>query len=222
MVTTAVARIRPNFRENRLLQILVAWYVVFWIAMAISPIDRFDWFLENLLVFAVLALMVATYRIFPLSDVSYILITVFLTLHAVGAHYTYSLVPLGDWMKEPFGFERNHFDRIVHFSFGLLWAYTIREVFLRVATARGFFAYYFPLDVTLSLSAVFELIEWGVAIGVDPESGAMYLGMQGDIWDAQKDMAFAFTGATITMVVTAIVRSIWYRRPKLLGGVEKE
>lgn len=211
-------RIRPNFRENRLLQVLLGWYLVFWIVMAVSPIDRFDWFLENLLVFATLALLFGTYRIFPLSDLSYILLTAFMTLHAIGAHYTYALVPLGDWVKETFDFSRNHFDRVVHFSFGLLMAYPIREMFLRVASARGFFAYYLPLDVVLSCSALYELIEWGVAEVVDPEAGMAYLGTQGDIWDAHKDMTFAFSGAIIAMIATATVRALRHKGPQLLAG----
>ena len=90
---------------------------------------------------------------------SYLLITVFLTLHAIGAHYTYSEVPFGFWMQRTLGFARNPFDRVVHFSFGLLLAYPIREVFLRVANARGFWGYFLPLDRTLSTSALFELLE---------------------------------------------------------------
>src|SRR2546422_6125380 len=138
MISTSTTHIRTRFRDHRLLQTLVVWYALVWIITAIAPLDRHDWFLENLLVFAVMALLIGTYRVFPLSDLSYLLITAFLTLHAIGAHYTYSDVPFGFWIQHTFGFARNPFDRIVHFSFGLLMAYPIREVFLRVANARGF------------------------------------------------------------------------------------
>src|SRR5467141_1450194 len=162
--------------------------------------------------------LVGTYRVFPLSDLSYLLIAAFLTLHAVGAHYTYSEVPFGFWIQRTFGFARNPFDRIVHFSFGLLMAYPIREVFLRVANARGFWAYYLPLDVTLAFSALYEIMEMVIATLVAPGTGDAWLGTQGDVWDPQKDMGLAALGALICMVVTATLRTRRARRPILLAG----
>ena len=209
--TTSTMRVQANFRKNRLLQILLGWYVLFWMVMAISPLDRTDWVLENILVFAAACLLVGTYKIFPLSDLSYILITLFMTLHTIGSHWTYAEVPLGYWLRDTFGFSRNHFDRIVHFSFGLLMAYPIREVFLRVASVRGFWAYYLPFDVTLAFSGAYEIMEWLIASMVAPESGDAWLGTQGDIWDAQKDMALAASGALISMVITAVLHP-WYHR----------
>ncbi|HLG94554.1 MAG TPA: DUF2238 domain-containing protein [candidate division Zixibacteria bacterium] len=209
--TTSTMRVKADFRQNRLLQILLGWYLLFWMIMAISPLDRLDWFIENLLVFAAASLLVGTYRIFPLSDMSYILITLFMSLHTLGSHWTYSEVPLGFWIKDAFGFSRNHFDRIVHFSFGLLMAYPIREVFLRVASVRGFWAYYLPFDVTLAFSGAYEIMEWLIASLVSPEAADAWLGTQGDIWDAQKDMGLAATGALISMTATAILRK-WYHR----------
>jgi putative membrane protein len=103
-------RVRANFANNRVLHNLAAVYGIIWIAMAIAPTSRFDWFLENLLVFALVGLLVATYRVFPLSDLSYTLIAVFLSLHAVGAHYTYSVPPMGFWLQEAWNLERNHYD----------------------------------------------------------------------------------------------------------------
>ena len=117
----------PGLRRNRLLQGMILWYLLWWSALAISPLDRSDWLLENLLVFILIGALVATYRLFPLSNASYLLLTVFLTLHAVGAHYTYAKVPLGFWMQDAFDLSRNHFDRIVHFAFGLLVGYPVRE-----------------------------------------------------------------------------------------------
>jgi putative membrane protein len=146
--------------------------------------------------------LVTTYRRFPLSDLSYLFITVFMTLHAVGAHYTYSKVPLGFWMQEWWGLERNHFDRIAHFSFGLLLAYPLRELFLRRVQVRGFWAYYLPISGILALSGFFEIVESWVALLVSPELGDAYLGTQGDEWDAQKDMTVAVLGAFLTIVLT--------------------
>jgi putative membrane protein len=220
MISTSTTHIRTRFRDHRLLQALVGAYAVVWLVTSIAPLDRHDWFLENLLVFAVVAVLIGTYRAFPLSDLSYLLITAFLTLHAVGAHYTYAQVPLGFWIQNAFGFSRNHFDRVVHFSFGLLLAYPIREVFLRVANARGFWAYYLPLDVTLAFSALYEIMEMVVATMVAPGTGDAWLGTQGDVWDPQKDMGLAALGALVCMLVTATVRRLRARRPVLLAGRE--
>jgi putative membrane protein len=127
-------------------------------------------------------------------------------------------VPFGYWMRDHLGFARNPFDRVVHFSFGLLMAYPIREVFLRVANARGFWAYYLPLDVTLAFSALYEIMEMVIATLVAPGTGDAWLGTQGDIWDAQKDMGLAALGALICMVITATVRTMRARQPILLAG----
>ena len=170
-----------------------------------------DWWLENALVLGFIGFLAATYRRLPLSRVSYTLIFLFLCLHEVGSHWTYSEVPYNDWTRALFGtslndmlgWQRNHFDRLVHFSYGLLLAYPIREVFVRVAEARGFWAYFLPLDVTMSTSMIYELIEWMAAEFFGGELGAAYLGTQGDIWDAHKDMLLATTGAMLAMLITA-------------------
>ncbi len=125
-------------------------------------------------------------------------------LHTIGSKYTYAEVPFGFWMQDWFGFTRNHYDRIVHFSFGLLFAYPVREIFLRMANTRGFWAYYFPFELTAAFSCLYELMEWITAVSVSPGAGDAFLGTQGDIWDAQKDMAMATLGAAIAMIVTAI------------------
>ena len=206
MITTATDRIYSNFRKSWLLKSLTIFYIIVFIWAAINPLHPDDWILENILVVIFAVLIVTTYKKFPLSDMSYILITVFLTLHSIGSHYTYAEVPIGYWLQDTFGLSRNHYDRIVHFSFGLLLAYPIREVFLRVAHARGFWAFYLPLDVTLAFSAIYEIIEWGAARIFAGDLGVAYLGTQGDIWDAQKDMLFATLGAIICMSTTALVR----------------
>jgi putative membrane protein len=218
MISTSTTHIRSRFRDHRLLQAVVVWYAAVWVATSLAPLDRHDWFLENILVFAAMVLLIGTYRMFPLSDLSYLLIAAFLTLHAVGAHYTYSEVPFGFWLQRTLGFARNPFDRIVHFSFGLLMAYPIREVFLRVANARGFWAYYLPLDVTLAFSAVYEIMEMVIATMVAPGTGDAWLGTQGDVWDPQKDMGLAALGALLCMCLTALIRKLRTPRPVLLAG----
>lgn len=220
MLTTATSRIRPAFRENRLLHVLIVLYAIVWAVTAIRPLYLTDWYLENILVVIFLPLMALSYRKFPLSDLSYILITLFMILHAVGAHYTYAEVPFGYWMKDAFGFSRNHYDRLVHFSFGLLMAYPIREIFMRLVHARGFWTYYFPLDVTLAFSALYEIIEMVVAMIVSPGAGDAYLGTQGDPFDGIRDMAMAFTGAVLCMLAVAAGRRLMGKGPTLLAERE--
>lgn len=201
--------------HRRYLAILGVIFGVVWIALAIKPRYREDWALENILVAVFVVAIAASQRRFLLSRLSYTLIFVFLCVHEVGAHYTYSEVPYDDWgraltgssLNEWMGWQRNHFDRFAHFSYGLLMAYPLREFFLRVANARGFWGYFLPLDVTISTSAIFELFEWGAAEIFGGELGTAYLGTQGDIWDAQRDMALASAGALTAMLVTASINA---------------
>jgi putative membrane protein len=190
-------------RKNYL-WLLAIVYFLWWVAMAISPYDRSDWVLENLLVFLAVGLLAFTYKSFPLSRISYTCIFVFMMLHTLGSHYTYAKVPYDEWLPF-FAGGRNHFDRLVHFLYGLLLAYPIREMFLRIGNVRGFWGYFLPLDLTMSTSMLYELIEWGAAEFFGGELGAAYLGTQGDIWDAHKDMALAALGALIAMCVAALI-----------------
>ena len=192
----------PAFRSNRLLQVLVCWLVVLWIISAIEPFNRRDWFLENLLVFFYGTLLVVTFRRFAFSNLSYLLFTVFMSLHLVGAHYTYAEVPVGFWLQDALGMTRNHYDRIVHFSFGLLIAYPFRELLLRAAGVVRSWSYLLTVAVVLAFSGFYEVIEGVVAMLVDPELGMAYLGTQGDVWDAQKDTFLAFCGSVIAMLLT--------------------
>ena len=174
--------------HRRYLLILGILFAIEWVLLAIDPYDRADWALENALVVVTVLVLVATHRVFPLSRVSYTLIFLFLCLHELGAHYTYSEVPYDDSFKTVFGFTlseqlgraRNHFDRLVHLAYGLLLAYPIREVFLRVGDARGFWGYFLPLDLTMSTSMLFELFEWAAAEVFGGDLGMAYLGTQGD------------------------------------------
>ena len=195
--------IRPDFRNNRFLQALAVVYAGVWIWAAIKPLYRFDWFLENLLTVVAAVVLVATYRRFPLSNLSYLLIFAFMVLHAIGAHYTYSEVPVGFTVQDSLDFARNHYDRLVHFSFGLLLAYPVREVLTRTVTDNAVAATLLTLAVVFSSSASFEIIEWIIALVVNPEAGAAYLGTQGDEFDAQKDMALAALGAVIALSAVA-------------------
>jgi putative membrane protein len=197
-----------KFQNRRFLHFLAAAYAVVWIITAIRPIDRGDWFIENLLVFAAVPILILTYRRLPLSDASYLLLAIFLALHAVGAHYTYAKVPLGDWMKEALAWDRNHFDRLVHCLFGLLLLVPVREVLIRTVGTRGFWSYALSFTVIVSASGFFEILEAIVAQIVSPELGIAYLGTQGDPWDAQKDMAAAITGGLCSIVIVAAIAAL--------------
>jgi putative membrane protein len=183
---------------------LVAYGIV-WVLAAINPVYPDDWLLENVLAILGVGFFVLTYKSFPLSNLSYIPLTIFMILHAIGAHYTYAETPIGDWMAPIFGWERNNFDRVVHFLFGLLLAYPMRELYYRIIGSRGVWGILLPVDVMISLSAIYELVEWAATIVVAPEAGAAFLGAQGDPWDAHKDMALASLGACITMGITFVV-----------------
>ena len=194
----------PPFRANRVLQFLLLWLLLIWIVTAIEPLYPRDWLLENLLVFLFCGILLFTYRRFAFSNLSYALFVGFITLHLFGAHYTYSETPFGFWLQEWFGFERNHYDRIVHFSFGLLLAYPMRELLLRRSGLKTSWSYFIVINCVLAFSAIYEVIEAITAMVVDPELGMAYLGTQGDEWDAQKDAFLAFVGSLLAMGITRL------------------
>ena len=201
------------FRERRLLQTLCICYGIIWIGAAIYPLKPDDWLLENLLVFVSVPLLVLTYDRLPFSNAFYLLVFLFLILHAAGAHYTYSEVPFGYWLEDTFHLRRNHFDRIVHFSFGLLLTYPVHEILVRVVRVRGYWALLLAVPVIVSLSGFLEIVEAVVAWLVDPDLGAAYLGIQGDVWDAQKDMALAVLGAVLAVGLSVLQGTSWSGRP---------
>ncbi|MEH6566323.1 MAG: DUF2238 domain-containing protein [Halopseudomonas sp.] len=227
----------------RYLLILAALFSLLFAVLAVSPHDRSDWALENLLVLAFVVTLGLSYRAFPLSRLSYTLIFLFLCLHEIGAHYTYSEVPYDAWVTRVFGvslnellgWERNNFDRVLHFLFGALLVYPIRELYCRVANARGFWGYFFPLELAMAASMLYELFEWGAASLFGGDLGVAYLGTQGDIWDAHKDMLLATVGAFATLCIVLLInlrvnpdfRSEWrnslrVKRQRPLGEDELE
>jgi putative membrane protein len=199
--------------HRKYLAILGSLFAIIWIALAIKPWYREDWLLENALVILFVVLIAMFHKRWIFSRLSYTLIFFFLCFHIIGAHYTYARTPYDDWFRSVFGttfnelvsWERNNYDRVVHFLYGLLLAYPVREIFLRIARVRGFWGYFLPMDLMMSSSACFELVEWGVAELFGGGLGAAYLGTQGDIWDAHKDMALASLGALTAMSITLLV-----------------
>ncbi len=180
---------------------LILLFLAFWIWAAINPLYPHDWLLENYLVFIFVPIILIVSYYFKLSNTSYTLITIFMILHVIGSHYTYASVPFGYVLQNWFGSSRNMYDRLVHFSFGFLLAYPIREVFVRLGKTKGIWGFWFPIELTLGFSALYEIIEWLTAKVTDPSAGLAFLGAQGDIWDAQKDMLMAGIGALVAMII---------------------
>jgi len=195
------------FQHKSFLKALLVWYALFWTGMSFAPMDAQNWVLSSVLPTLLVAVLVATHRTFPLSHGSYALITLFLTLHLIGAHYTYAQTPLGHLLEHTLALSRNPFDRIVHFCFGLLLTYPLFEVFLRLANTGFGLASYLSFMTPLGLSGLWEVVESWVARIVSPQLGDAYLGSQGDIWDAQKDMAAAVIGSLLCLLVVAAARS---------------
>lgn len=190
---------------TRYQKLLLVVFALVWAWAAWHPVYPHDWLLENVLVFIFVPVFLLGSRYFRLSNLSYTLIALFMVLHVIGSHYTYAEVPFGFTLQRWFGADRNMYDRMVHFGFGFLMAYPVREVFMRLADARGFWAYYLPFDLVAAGSAGYEIIEWLTAKVVDPSAGLAFLGSQGDIWDAQKDMLMAITGAAVAMAIIFVI-----------------
>ena len=180
---------------------LIVFIIVF-IFGAINPISRKDWLLESILSVLLVIILTLTYNKFKFSNMSYTLITIFLLIHTIGSHYTYSNVPFLNFLWTLTNSTRNHYDRIVHFLFGFLLYYPIRELIVRKTNIKGFLSYFLPFCVVASFSVLYEIIEWGAASIVSPELGAEYLGIQGDIWDAQKDSLLAIMGAISSIIIS--------------------
>ncbi len=210
-------RVGRAFHENRFLQGLAAGYALIFAWSAIAPKYPRDWWLEMLLAFVFIATLIATHRRFVFSNLSYALIALFLALHTYGAHYTYAESSFGDWLKELLGQERNHYDRIVHFSFGAVLVYPLHEIARRVLHLRGGWSISVPWLAVLALSGGYEIVEGWTARLVSPELGTAYLGTQGDEWDAQKDMSLANTGSLISLALTAFYQRRAGREPWWIG-----
>jgi putative membrane protein len=185
--------------------VLLAVFFVIWLLLAIEPWYRQDWLLENMLVFVAVPWLAWTYRRWRYSNAAYGCLFVFFTLHIIGAHYTYSEVPYDRWfqqlsgwsLNEALGFDRNHYDRLVHFAYGLLVAPACVELLDRRAPPQGHWRWLLPVLFICSHSVIYEMIEWAAASVFGGELGVAYLGTQGDQWDAQKDMFLAAAGAAI-------------------------
>ncbi len=180
--------------------VLLAIYLVLFAILAIEPYDRTVWFAENLPIMFIVLILVVTYPKFQFSNTAYLLMSVLIIMHTIGGHYTFARVPI-DWFTNFFGFERNHYDRIAHFSVGF-YAYAVAELLLKKKLVNSrVVLFLFPLFFIMSVAGAYEVFEWQFAVMGDPEAGVEVLGSQGDIWDAQKDIVADTLGAVFGLFV---------------------
>lgn len=183
---------------------LLAAFLVVAALSAVHPSDWVNWISETFPAWIGAAILVATYRRFPFTPLAYTLVFVFACILFAGGHYTYAAVPMGEWMKGWFGFERNHFDRLGHFFQGVIPAILVREMLLRQTSLRpGARVFCLCSAAALAISALYEIFEWQYAVAFGGEAATEFLGSQGDPWDAQQDMTMAVLGAATSQFLLA-------------------
>ena len=199
----------------------LALFMLIGLALALSglaPYDRTTWWLEIFPILIGAAILVGTYRRFPLTPLLYTLLALHALILMVGGHYTYARVPLGFWAQDLFGFARNHYDRLGHFAQGFIPAILVREILLRTTPLRpGRWLFVLVTAVCLAFSACYEFIEWWTALAGGASAEA-FLGTQGDVWDTQWDMFSALIGAITAQLVLTTMHDRALR--KLLGHSE--
>jgi putative membrane protein len=185
-------------------KLLLAAYLIEFVVLGISPAERGTWWAENIPIFLIVVALVVLYlRGVRFSNLAYALMSVLLFMHTIGGYYTFEKVPF-DWFNNLFGFKRNMYDRVAHFTVGF-YAFPIIELTDRNGTIRSrFISYLFPLCVIGTVAMSYELIEWVYAVKAGGEAGAAFLGSQGDIWDAQKDMLADTSGAVFALILYAL------------------
>jgi putative membrane protein len=195
---------------------LGAAFAVEFLFLAWAPYDRSDWLLENLISLPVAVGLLLARKRLPFSSASWVGLFVFLALHEIGSHYTYSLVPWMDWSHTLLGWapdwERNHYDRFLHLLFGLCLTGPIRQLLESRLIARATLLRLLPIGVILAFSGLYELLEWGAAAIADPELGIAFVGAQGDVWDSQKDTALALAGSVAATLLAQLARALRRRR----------
>lgn len=196
-----------NSLASRFPLVLLVLYALLFMFCAIAPHDRAVWWAENIPIVTIVALLAATYRRFSFSNAAYAMMSVLVFMHTIGGYYTFERVPFG-WVTDLFGFERNHYDRIGHFSVGF-YAFAICEYFEANSLTRSrWVTALFAVFSIFTVAAGYEIVEWLYAVSSDPKAGAAFLGSQGDVWDAQKDMLADGLGG---MSATALYFS-WRRK----------
>ena len=192
-------------------QLIYGIYIIIWTIMAIHPKYPEDWLLENILVFLFFPFLIWMDLKYSFSVVALSMFLVFASLHSLGSHFTYAKMEYFDVITNWMGFERNHFDRVVHFLFGLLLFRIFFEIVMSYAkTFRS--AIFFTSTLILSISMLYEIIEWLAEIIFHPELGIAFLGTQGDVWDAQKDNIAAFLGTLLNLIFYRTYKDIYHKK----------
>lgn len=212
--TTASSEQRILFKDNVLLKTIGFVVIVYWASTFLYTPNKANWYTENVLTVLSLIVLLTSYKKFKFSDLSYLMFGIYLLLHMYGAEYTYAENPFGFWLRDTLLLGRNYYDRIVHFSFGFLLTYPMREYFKNYFDWPNWVCWVLPCEITLSFSGMYELIEWLVADLFFPAEGIAYLGSQGDIWDAQKDMSIAFIASIFAVLVIASARKYFLKKRK--------
>lgn len=212
--TTASSKQRILFKDNVLLKTIGFVVIVYWASTFLYTPNKANWYTENVLTVLSLIVLLTSYKKFKFSDLSYLMFGIYLLLHMYGAEYTYAENPFGFWLRDTLSLGRNYYDRIVHFSFGFLLTYPMREYFKNYFDWPNWVCWVLPCEITLSFSGMYELIEWLVADLFFPAEGIAYLGSQGDIWDAQKDMSIAFIASIFAVLVIASARKYFLKKRK--------
>jgi putative membrane protein len=195
--------VRDHPSVNPIHALLLAVFVAVLAWSAIAPRDRFTWWLEVLPAVAGVAILIATYRRFTFTTLAYTLMCAHGIILVVGGHYTYAEMPWFDWLQDRFDLDRNYYDRLGHFAQGFVPAIVAREILVRCSPLRpGGWLFVIVTSVALAVSALYELIEWAVAVATGTAAEA-FLGTQGDVWDTQWDMFLALCGAMISQLLLA-------------------
>jgi putative membrane protein len=182
-----------------LLWVFVFLSVLLW--SAIEPADRLTWWMEVIPAIAGFAILLFTRKRFPLTELLYTLILIHAVILMIGGHYTYAEVPVGDWLRDLSGGDRNNYDKLGHLAQGFIPAIITREILIRnkvVSSAR--WLTFLVLSVVLAFSAFYELIEWWAAL-LSAEAADAFLGTQGYVWDTQSDMLWALCGAILSLLI---------------------
>jgi len=191
---------------------LLGVYGILFSVLAINPIDRATWFAENLTVWIILAVIMGLYvKKIRFSKIAYAFMFILIYLHTIGGHYTFALVPF-DWFTNFFGFTRNHFDRVAHFSVGF-YAFAVAEwIWTKRLVSNKFLLFTYPIFLIATIAVSYEWVEWIFAINAAPDAAADYLGSQGDIWDAQKDMLMDTLGAITAVTIFFFSKALWGKK----------
>ncbi len=210
-----------NFKENKYKFFLLTIFIVSFSLSAYNPVSLQWWFLENILVFLFFVLLMVFSYYVKLSNISCTLILFFMLLHQIWSYYSYD-VPFWYTLWELFGSKsfyggdwyRNMYDRLVHFCYGFFLYYPFREFYMKLSKVKWFWGYYIPVQSIMAASAVYELLEWGTVMVVNPEAWMAFLWSQGDVWDAQKDMALAIFWAMISATFLMFFKILFKKKLK--------